>query len=188
MQISTWQKVKYPFSYRNQNLQKYITKFQKVGPTSHFRGSQQIDGIWYTRNIVPTSTSMCPFHFCVGDNRAYVIDFQMKTVLGDLDIPLCSTKKRRLMFSFPIILQRNLERTEHQFTLNKIHVKIQQLNEQWHTLDYLLMEIQLNTIDELETCMLINSGGNVVNIELAKLPILQKQTKTERSGTSINYS
>ena len=93
-------------------------------------------------------------------------------MLGNLAIPLCSPNKRRLTFSFPIIVKCYLERVESQFALCKIPVKIQQLKEQWHALDALLTKIRLNKIDELETDLLINTEKNVVNIELANLPIL----------------
>ena len=60
------------------------------------------------------------------------------------------------MHSFPIIVQRHLERAESQFTLHKIPVKTQQLKKQCHTLDPLLIEIRINKTYELATDLLTN--------------------------------
>ena len=73
---------------------------------------------------MPTEVSITPFHFGVGDHRAYVVDFQMKSILGDLAIPMCTPNKRRLTRFFTIIVQRYLERTEAQFILHKTPFKI----------------------------------------------------------------
>ena len=90
---------------------------------------------------MPTAVSISLFHFGVGDHRAHVVDFQMKSTLGDLAIPLCSPNKIHITYSFPIIVQRYLERAENQFTLHAIPFKIQQLKEQWHDSDPLLIGI-----------------------------------------------
>ena len=124
--------------------------------------------------------SIRPFHFGVGDHRAYAVEFQMKIMLGDLSIPLCSPNKRRLTCSFTIIFQRCLERSETQFTLHKIPFKIQQLKEPWHTLDPLLIEIRLNRIDEFATDLLINAGKSrkFRTGEVAYSPETDKARKT----------
>ena len=46
----------------------YCEKFDlHGGPASFSRGQHQIDGVWYSSNIVPTSVSLCPFEFGTGD-------------------------------------------------------------------------------------------------------------------------
>ena len=65
-------------------VEAYTNKFQSTCPASYFRGRHHVDGMWHTRNIVPTSVSIFPFHFCVGDHRVDVVEFQMKSMLGDL--------------------------------------------------------------------------------------------------------
>ena len=123
-------------------------KFKPACPASCFRCRQHIDGIWHKRNIVPTAVSRIPFHFGVRDCRVYVVYFQIKSTLNDLDIPRCSLNKRRLTCSFLIIVQRYLERAEAPFTLHKIPLQIQQQKDHCKTLDPLLIEIRLNRIDK----------------------------------------
>ena len=65
-------------------VESYNKKFKNLGPTSYFRGSQKIDGIWYARNIVPTAVSISIFHFGVGCHRAYVVDLQMKSIIDNI--------------------------------------------------------------------------------------------------------
>ena len=66
-----------------------------------------------------------PYHFGVGNYRAYVVDFQMNSILGELSIPLCVANERRLIFSFPIIVKRYLKRAKAQLQLHGIPFKIQ---------------------------------------------------------------
>ena len=104
----------------------YCTKFDSDGgPASFFRGKHQIDGIWYTRNVIPTAVSFCPFHFGVGDHRMYTVDFQLTSVLGELSVPLHVINKRRLICTNKIVVNRYLERAEKQLTLHNIPQKIQ---------------------------------------------------------------
>ena len=89
----------------------FRTKFNPGGgPDSYFRGRNQIDRVWYTRNIVPIEFSFFPYHFSTGCHRAYVVDFQMKGMLGELSVLLCALNKRRLTCSLTIIVRRYLER------------------------------------------------------------------------------
>ena len=102
-------------------VEAFCTKFNpEGGPASHFRGRHQIDGVWYTRNIVPTADSTCPYHFGTSDHRAYTVDFQIDSMLGELSVPLCVLNRRLLPCSFPIIVQRYLERAEAQFQLHNM--------------------------------------------------------------------
>ena len=110
-------------------VEAYSDKFKSLGPASCFRGRHQVDGVWCTRGIVPTSVSTCPFNFGAGDHIVYEVDFQVKIIVGDLALPLFSPNKRCLMSSFLIIVQRYPERSEAQFTLYKIPFRFHKLKE-----------------------------------------------------------
>ena len=106
----------------------HCTKFNPEGdPPSYFRGRYQIDGVWHARKIIPTAVSLCPFHFSVGDHRACIVDFQMTSALGELSVPLHVVNKRRLICSFPLIVNRYLKRAEDQLQLHNIPLKINSL-------------------------------------------------------------
>ena len=116
-----------------------------------------MDGVWHTRNIVPTPVSMCPYKFGAVYHREHAVDFQVKSILDDLALSPYLSNKIRLRCSFLIIAQRFLERAEAQFNLHKITTKIHQLKEQWHTLDPLSIEVLLYRIDEKITDLLVNA-------------------------------
>ena len=83
--------VKGKISHQLQNLrlvEAYCNKFKSTGPTSCFRGRHHIDVVSYTHNVVPIPVSTCPFNFDVGDHRAYLVDFEVKRILGDLSLTL----------------------------------------------------------------------------------------------------
>ena len=112
-------------------VEAFFANFNPEGsPASYFRGRHQIEGVWYIRKIVPTAVSICTHHFDTGDHRAYVVDFQMNSMLGELSISLCVPNRRRLTCSFPIIVQRYLERDYDQFQLHNIPFKIHLLKDQ----------------------------------------------------------
>ena len=103
------------------------------------------------------AVTICPFHFGVGYHRAYVVDFQINSVIGEPSVPLCVLNKRRLTSPFPTLVKRHLKRDEAQLQLHKFLLKIQQLKYQWHTLNPSRREIKLNSIYELTTDQLMNA-------------------------------
>ena len=66
------------------NMLEVVGEFtgKKVGPT-FFRGSKPIDGIWATPDIVVTHACIMPVGYGVGDHRAFVVDFQERSLIGD---------------------------------------------------------------------------------------------------------
>ena len=113
--------------------------------------------MWYTRKIIPTAVTLYLFHFGVGYHRAYVVDFQMISVLGELSVPLNVVNKRRLTCSFPLIVNRYLKRAEDQLQLHDIPLKLQELKEQCHSLTSMRRELKLNSIDALTKNLVINA-------------------------------
>ena len=97
-------------------VEAFCTKINpEGGPASYFRGRHYVDGVWYTHKIVPTVVTIFPYHFSAGNNGAYVVEFQMDNILDKLSVPMCILNKRRLICSFPIIVQRYIKRAEAQF-------------------------------------------------------------------------
>ena len=58
----------------------------------------------------------------------------MISALGELLVPLHVVNKRRLIYTFPLIVNQYLKRDEDQLQLHNVPLKIQQLKEQWHSL------------------------------------------------------
>ena len=105
----------------------------------------------------------------------------MNIMLGKLYVPLFVLNKRHMTFSFPIIVQRYIERVEAQFQVHSTPFKIQQLISQWHSLTPLRIKVRLNRIDELETDLLINAEnkcGKYITGEVFYSPETAKVGKT----------
>ena len=130
------------------------------GPVSYFRGRHQIDGIWCTRNVIPTAVTLCPFYFEAEDHRACILDFKLTSMLGELSVLLHVTKKRQLICSSEITVKKYLTRAEKQLTLHRIPHKIQQLIATWHSISSDRHKIKLNNIDSLTTDLLLNAEKN----------------------------
>ena len=80
----------------------------------------------------------------------------MKSDLGDLLVPLCSPNKICQICSFPSAVKRHIGISEAQSNIDKINFKIQELKDQSHTLDPLLIEVRLSRIHGLATDLLMN--------------------------------
>jgi hypothetical protein len=48
----------------------------------YFRGSEPIDGVWTTGDIIVTNACVMPVGFGVGDHRLFVINFATTTLVG----------------------------------------------------------------------------------------------------------
>ena len=106
----------------------------------------------------------------------------MKSVLVNLVILLWLPNKRRRICSFSNIVKRCKGRLEAQFNMNKIPFKIQQLKDQWNTLDPLLREVRLNRIDELATELLMN----LKNIQKLKTGEMDYSPETAAAGKNFH--
>ena len=138
-------------------VEAYFNKFESKGPASCFIGRYQIDRVWCTSGIVPTTVAMFTFQRGTWHYRLYITEFQVLSILGDLALPLSSPNERQLNCSSTIIVQLCVERVENQFNLHKISYSVEQLKENDHILDPLLREVFLNIIDELVIEFLTNA-------------------------------
>jgi hypothetical protein len=66
------------------NMSEVVGDFtvKKIGPT-FFRGSNPIDGIWATQDVVVTHASVMPAGYGVGDHYLFVMDFQKGSLIGE---------------------------------------------------------------------------------------------------------
>ncbi|EJK50414.1 hypothetical protein THAOC_30619, partial [Thalassiosira oceanica] len=69
---------------------------QSRGPNTHNRGSEPIDGIWYTPELELEGASYLPFDGSLGDHRPVVADFTQRSVLGKNLPRVVPVKARRL--------------------------------------------------------------------------------------------
>ncbi len=67
-----------------------------LGPKTHFRGKESIDGIWVSTNQEVTGASYLPFDPDVGNHRPVMIDITMESVLGATIPKIVPVKARRL--------------------------------------------------------------------------------------------
>ena len=75
-------------------VEAYNNKFKSTSPTSYFRGTHQIDGIWCAHSIVSTEVSISLFNFDEEEHIVCAVGFQMKSIIGDLQITLCLPNKK----------------------------------------------------------------------------------------------
>ncbi len=68
---------------------------KKIGPT-FFWGSKPIDGIWATPDLVVTHACVMPVGYGVGDHRAFMVDFQERSLIGEVPFRVKRFTTRRL--------------------------------------------------------------------------------------------
>ena len=62
-------------------------------------GSTQIDEIWITPNVIPSSLSILLYYFSIGDHRCFIVDFPMEYFIGEGTIPIVQSEICRLTTS-----------------------------------------------------------------------------------------
>ena len=100
------------------------SKFTTKPMPSHFSGSKQIDGIWVTPNLTPSSISVLLHYFSVGDHRCFIADFSKDLFFGEGTIPIVKAEMHRLSLSQPQSVTNYVEKAELLLTYHKIDKKI----------------------------------------------------------------
>ena len=77
-------------------IEAYIKKFNIPGPASHITGSEPIDGVWVTDDVMPTEVSILPHKFGAGDHRVILVDFNHDQIL-ERGVKICPLSMRRLI-------------------------------------------------------------------------------------------
>ena len=67
-----------------------------MGPKTHFRGKESINGTWVSTDLEVTGASYLPFDPDVGDHRPVMIDITMESVLGATIPKIVPVKARQL--------------------------------------------------------------------------------------------
>ena len=109
-------------------------------PASHITGLKQICRVWISPNILPSTASMLPHYFGVGDYRYLVLDFLKELFLGDGFIPIYKPGMWRLTTKQPKSVQNYISRVKSLIIHHCINRKIQDLINQWVMLDSAVQE------------------------------------------------
>ncbi len=67
---------------------------KKIGPT-FFRGSKPIDGIWTTADVVVMHACIMPAGLGMGDQRLFVLDMQVTSLIGGEPLKVQQFTSRR---------------------------------------------------------------------------------------------
>ena len=70
---------------------------QVNSPNTFHTGSEQVDGIWITQDIIVSSACFSPFWFGTGDHRSIILHIPSSSVLGDTLVTIKKPKTRRLV-------------------------------------------------------------------------------------------
>lgn len=98
-------------------------------PNTHGRGSQPIDGVWTTPDIVVTAIKWLPFSQSPGDHRACIFDVTMQSVLGTSEKRVVYPACRRLISSNPAAVAKYEATLREQFKIHRIEERMDRLEE-----------------------------------------------------------
>ena len=100
------------------------------GPKTHFRGSQLIDGIWYTPDLELMGASYLPFDADMGDHRPVMADFTEQSLLG-VNLPnIVPPDGRRLNCKIERIRTRYIEDLEAKFERHNILERLKKISKE----------------------------------------------------------
>ena len=66
-----------------------------------FRGSQPIDGLWASSDLVISNACVMPFGYGVGDHRAFILDIPLESLIGINPVRIVRPASRRLNSRIP---------------------------------------------------------------------------------------
>ena len=83
----------------------------EIDTAAHIRGSNKIDAVWVTSVLDARAASLCAFNFSAEDHRAFIVDIDVASILGDEHVTICTPETRKLTSSNVIAVQKNLAAT-----------------------------------------------------------------------------
>ena len=96
---------------------------QKLGAT-FFRGTEPIDGIWATSDVVVTNACVMPAGYGVGDHRLFIIDFLTSSLIGASPPRIVRAAARRLNTKIPGTAGRYSDKVEQQTLQHRVIERI----------------------------------------------------------------
>ena len=72
-----------------------------TAPPTHIRVRYQLDAVQESPVIAPSTSSIDPFCFGLGDHRNFIINLSSDLLLGDKFVPLVKRSMRRIISSQP---------------------------------------------------------------------------------------
>ena len=97
------------------------------GPHTHNRGTEPIDGIWFTPELELECASYLPFDGSLGDHRPVVADFSQRSVLGTNLPKIVPVKARRLNSKVQRIRDSYIQSLEKAFQKGHILSRLESL-------------------------------------------------------------
>ena len=101
-------------------------------PRTFAHGSQAIDHVWVSSNVLPeiTQAGYAPFHFIKHlDHRGIFLDIKIKHLLDENMFHLEHVSKKRLRCSIPSRVKKYMENLEEKWNLNKIDDRFKKLKQ-----------------------------------------------------------
>ena len=92
---------------------------QKLGAT-FFRGTEPIDGIWATSDVVVTNACVMPAGYGVGDHRLFIVDFLTSSLIGASPPRIVRAAARRLNTKIPGTAGRYSDKVEQQTLQHRV--------------------------------------------------------------------
>ena len=118
---------------------------------THNRGKNIIDGIWVSPNLLPSviRCGIAPFNFLFpADHRGIFLDLNLKSFLDISSPHVPPPAYRRLKFTIPKRVEAYTDRALSLWKLQKMDLRIQQLEQLLPTLPLFGKELLLNKIDK----------------------------------------
>ena len=111
----------------------------------------------YSPLPAPSTLSIAPFSFEVGDHQAFIVDFQLDSLLGDEFVPIAKPEIRHLISSQEQSVYNYINRGEELFNHHKVSEKIERLSSNQEKYTLTEREKALNKIDKEVTKLLIST-------------------------------
>ena len=140
---------------------------KKIG-TTFFRGTELIDGVWVTSDVVIIGACVMPAGYGIGDHRLFVLEFLTSSVIGHDPPKIVRAAARRLNTNTPSGELYYINRLEELITKHKIVERVGKAHK--NSTSKTSLKIKLDKIDEGQKDYMLHAEKKCCCIKSGRIP------------------
>jgi hypothetical protein len=99
-------------------------------PHTYFRGTEPIDGVWHSHQLVITSTAQLSFHEGLGDHRSVLVNITTDLAIGKQEFRVVHPNAHRLSSGNELARLKHISHLEQQMLKDPMGERLQLCKEQ----------------------------------------------------------
>ena len=146
------------------------TKIGDLKFATHYRGQEQIDAIWISKNLEATKATVLPFFFRIGDHRGFMMDVPEELILGNKLTTIQRPYARRLICKKKEVQTKYIKELEYQIAYHKLDKKMDYIKNNKMNLSKEQTTNLLNQLDKEKTQAMTRAEAKCRKFNMGRVP------------------